>query len=329
MSLRSYSPPFFSTIPGKWSLTLMLILGFSMSGFAQQYYHLIAASHKTFQAAENEANALEAKIGFKPLILFPDASTSYHRVSIYHSTNRQEVVNQKPELVRRSGKKAWILTLNGGLGGSRGSSTATATTERQPTMNAGAVSTKPGYHLIMGSYQNYQQATNAKAQLTQDGLEPYMMMPEKPGDPYRLAVYYTNVKKEIKRYSSMLKKRTGNGGWIYTQKPGKVSLIAGVPTQGSSPSDPTAARTGAPRGNQLNGNFHVIAGSYGKLDQAENFAEAMRLKGLAPVILYPEGKSKYYRVSVYRAASEEEAKSWSSTSSSNGLLKKPWVLKPY
>ncbi|GAB4415074.1 MAG: hypothetical protein OHK0039_23450 [Bacteroidia bacterium] len=72
-------------------------------------YHLIGGSYKTFTQANTYASEMQAK-GFSTLIMFPDqGGDGSFRVSIFRSTNKQEVEAFRQAQLKKN-VKGWIFT---------------------------------------------------------------------------------------------------------------------------------------------------------------------------------------------------------------------------
>ncbi|MEL7533470.1 MAG: SPOR domain-containing protein [Bacteroidota bacterium] len=76
---------------------------------------------------------------------------------------------------------------------------------------------------------------------------------------------------------------------------------------------------------QTSNYYHLINGSFTKLEDAKTLVSDLKAKGYSPVLLFPNDDSKYYRVSIYQSFDRNEVQSFAA---SQKARKKPtgWVL---
>lgn len=76
---------------------------------------------------------------------------------------------------------------------------------------------------------------------------------------------------------------------------------------------------------QTSNYYHLINGSFTKLEDAKTLVADLKAKGYTPVLLFPTTDSKYYRVSIYQSFDRSEVQSYAA---SQKARKKPagWVL---
>lgn len=303
----------------KHPLSFLLALACSIgillpqSVFSQDaYYHLVAGSFKNFKAASESAKALKAK-KYDPLILFPTQGSDHYRVSIYHSLNKQEVDSYAAQLKKAgvNSKSFWVLTQ---------ADPATQSVSRSNSKLASPTSSPStaNFHLISGTFQQFENANQALTALRVQGFEPYIIFPSGSNSSYRVSVYASSNRKEVESYSNMLRKRGKNPGWIYEQEPG-VSTSLKVASSKIGPSVIDASNSST--------TYHLIGGSYKDFTQANEFAQQMQSTGFDPLIMFPEpGKGDHFRVSVYRSTNRTEVNTFKNNQASNKALSKSWIL---
>lgn len=308
-----------SNISSPLSFTLALAISAcllipSLSFGQGSYYHLIAGSYKNFNAASESAQALKAK-KYNPLILFPSGDTEHFRVSIYHSLDKQEVQGYVSQLKKAgiNSKSFWILTQQDPAGTvSQGVSRSNS---KLPGTNTN-IGDGTNFHLISGTYQQFENANQAVTALQTQGFEPYIIFPTLSTNSYRVSVYASNNRKEVESYSNMLKKRGKNPGWIYAEEPGVTTSLGSstslAPNRVAGPSNAT---------------YHLIGGSYQDFTQADQFSQRMRAKGFDPLIMFPgPGQGDRFRVSVYRSTNKNEVAVFQRNQERQKVLAKSWIL---
>lgn len=72
------------------------------------------------------------------------------------------------------------------------------------------------------------------------------------------------------------------------------------------------------------GNHYLIAGSFDTFETASEMVASLKTKGYNPLIIFPDGSTKKYRVSVYHSLNKQEVESFSS-----GLKAKDKNTKAY
>jgi hypothetical protein len=290
---------------------LCLILAFLGLQAQTQYHHLIAGSFDNLPAASQLAEALQAR-GQNATILFPSASSAQYRVSVYASTSKPEVEAYSAALRNAGAKQYWILTLSD-YSSSQAAQRSSGTQAKGSKAPAPAAGTKL-FHVVVSSHNNISEATIRMQSLASEGYEPYLLYPSVDGEPFRVGVFRSANRKEAQAYLSMHKRKKGSG-WLYeAPMPGTSGSAVSMPAgPGLPPGKAAAAST----------TFHVIAGSYSRFDQASAFADAMKAKGLQPLILFPEpGKPQTFRVSVYRSIDRASADAFKQSSG----MSSAWIL---
>jgi len=306
---------------GIFRLVSLVVLGFACLAsshlMAQQaYYHLIAGSFDEFSAASEMVSTLEAK-GSKPVLLFPGEGSERYRVSVFQSLNRNEVAAYHKTLKRNGqGKNYWILSMNPQAQNSNPTNMRTAQ-QPVPTDGTGKV-----YHLIVGSFDNLGAADRSVTALEEQGYEPYVLMPGGQVNNYRVSVYRSMDREEIETYSSLLRKRGKQNGWIYEEEPGTTTTF-------NQPIAPDYARLTPgtemrpPSANDKT--YHLIAGSFERFDQASEFADLMRNKGYNPFIMFPEmSDGKSFRVSVYQSTQRKRVEAFKQNLAQQGT--EGWIF---
>ncbi|MEM7367120.1 MAG: SPOR domain-containing protein [Bacteroidota bacterium] len=307
-----FSPFAFSFALAISACLLLPSLTFGQGG----YYHLIAGSYKNFKAASESAQSLKAK-KYNPLILFPTGETNHFRISIYHSLDKQEVQGYVSQLKKAgiNSKSFWILTQTDPT------ASITQGVARSNSKLAGSSGTGTGtnFHLISGTFKQFDNANQAVTALRTQGFEPYVIFPSTNNSSYRVSVYASNNRKEVESYSNMLKKRGKNPGWIYAEEPG-VTTSLGAATIASNRITPGANINATTT-------YHLIGGSYQDFSQANEFSQKMLAKGFDPLIMFPEpGEGDRFRVSVYRSTNKNQVAVFQKNQERQKVLSKSWIL---
>ena len=320
MNVSIPSDSIFSKWGGKQiflSLIAYFFLQFATANLSAQngYYHLINASFKTFEAASSHVKGLESEKDYKPVILMPTENSSHYRVSIYQSFDRKEVLAYNKMLKGKGKKAGWVFTQLAPV-----TNNAVARSSTAPQTTDGTM-----YHLIVGSFNTFNQAFAEQQKREEKGFEPYILNPDPTNTNYRVAVYYSENRKEVARYSSLLKRRGESGGWIFEDTGGaKTSVKAtAVNTETSRVSEvttPTSISAAA-----QNQTYHLIGGSFKRFDQASNLAEALKKKGIDPLIMWPDKDGGFFKVSVYRSTNKQEVKAFEETARKSGIVN-GWVF---
>ena len=301
------------------SLACCFFLQISAATISAQngYYHLINASFKTFEAASTHVKGLQSDRDYSPVILMPADNSSYYRVSIYQSFDRKKVSAYDKMLKGKGKKSGWVFAQvetvpNNAVSRSSGN------TNSAPKTSDGTL-----YHLVVGSFDTFTQAYSEQNKREEKGFEPYILNPDPDNSKYRVAVYYSENRKEVERYSSLLKRRGEKGGWILEDTGGARTSVktADVSTETSRISDVTSSVAEVDQ----NHTYHLIGGSFKRFDQASNLAEALKKKGIDPLIMWPEKDGGYFKVSVYRSTNKQEVKAFGETAKNNGIVN-GWVF---
>ncbi|MDX2286342.1 MAG: SPOR domain-containing protein [Bacteroidia bacterium] len=157
------------------------------------------------------------------------------------------------------------------------------------------------YHLIAGSFDTFQTASDFAGGLKgANGMNPQVLMPDASTPKYRVSVYHSSNRTEVQSFQNGLKsKGLGKGYWVLAQQGPATSVAAA----GTRPAAGTAS--GKPV-------YHLIVSSFDDLAPANQALNTLRAEGFTPYLLYPKGKEKGYRVSVYQADNKREVQSFSS-----------------
>jgi cell division septation protein DedD len=156
------------------------------------------------------------------------------------------------------------------------------------------------FHLIAGSFDTFQTASDFAGGLKgANGMNPQVLMPDASTPKYRVSVYHSSNRTEVQSFQNSLKgKGLGKGYWVLAQQGAATSVAAA-----SRPA------TGAASGKPV---YHLIVSSFDDLGPANEALKTLRAEGFTPYLLYPKGKEKTYRVSVYQADNKREVQSFSS-----------------
>lgn len=276
------------------------------------YYHLVAGSFDNFQSAKELAEVLKEK-NMEPLILFPQGDSKYYRVSVYHGLDRKVVKDYSKTL--KSSKSYWILTQKDPAADAAASASASPTLPE--TANIRKAAPDPDaqtFHLVVSSFKTFNSANAEVQRLTGQGFKPYVIYPGGGSSTYRVSLYTSQDRKEVETYSSMLKRRGKNPGWVFTEKPGTTTTkaIAGSEAR-LAPGQSTT--------------FHLVGGSFSNFTKASAYAEEMRGKGFDPLIMFPDPNGDdSFRVSIYRSTQRSKV-----TAYQQGLAKqgksKGWIFE--
>ena len=319
----------------KMGLLILFFSVFSFYSFTQVVvtapsYHLIVASYKSFEAANNFAEVLQQK-GLQAYIVFPKPGGNAYRVSIFGSQDRALVQDYKAQV--RNSYDGWIYFQDVDIPPS--SPTQSPRTNLNPNPRRDLSISQPAsgfmYYLILGSYDTYEAAQKKADALRLNKYEPDILLPTKNSPKYRVYVYATGDKREIEAYTQRLKKVNRESGWIYEQPIEMMAFENGLP-------EPNFASRGQeqpiqegnfaqPQPTKVTFNFYLIAASFKKLKQAQTFSQELIRDGFSPLILATNEESGYYRVSVYQAYSRDEVQYYA-----NQLRKiqgrKYWIYQP-
>jgi hypothetical protein len=312
------------------SLSLFLALPGKKLVAQDAYYHLIAGSYADFPSAQQYAEALKSR-NYNSLILFPTLDSKNYRVSVYHSSTKAEIQNYLNQLKKAGidAKKFWILTQTpvGGV------IAPAATTAPQVRVADGSLRGAGTFHLISGSFQQFAKAQEAELAMEAQGFQADVLFPDSKDGSYRVSIYRSPNRKEVETYSSMLKKRGKNPGWIFLDD-GSAKAVARISDEAASSKrivlGPQAGTSAAPAQSAAVANvtYHLIGGSFKKFNQANTYSEELKAKGLDPLIIFPEpGVSSSFRVSAYRSNNKAQVTAFQKNAEAQKLLKKTWVYE--
>jgi cell division septation protein DedD len=270
---------------------LSLCLGLAAQNTA--YHHLVTGSFAKFEDASTLVSQLESE-GYDPVILFPNDKSKHYRVSIFRSVDRSAVSSYASNAKKQGKRSGWILTLDD-PSAVAATGTATARMAASPTTRGEVeTSSSSNYHLIVGSFDEFDQADALVMALAEQNFEPYVIFPQGEEKKFRVSVYNASDRSEIEAYSTMLKKRGKEKGWIYEEKE-------------PAPNTLTANLRMASRGSGEMLKYHLIGGSFKMYAQATTFAQESKSKGHSPSILFPQFTgSDRYRVSLYSSDNKKE-----------------------
>ena len=327
----------------KMSLFSFIILFSLKISLAQSFvsapaYHLIIASYKSFEAANNFVEVLQQK-GIQAYIVFPEADGNVYRVSIYGSPDRAMVASYKSQM--RNKYEGWIyfqdipqqpasqkLRMNPNTG----SVTRPPTNNPQQRLISGLENSQGVmYYLILGSYDSYETAQKRANSLRTNKYEPDILLPTANTPKYRVYVYATGDKAEIEAYAQRLETTHRQSGWIYAQPVELMPFENGLPepsfaSRGQN-NRPLPQENTSMQPSPVSFNFYLIAASFRKLKQAQQFAQELVREGFSPLILTDDGSNGHYRVSIYHAYSREEVQYYADQlRKSQG--KKYWIFQP-
>lgn len=309
------------------SFLTIVFAGLSVSMLLAQdhYHHLIMGSYKTFEKATEAMPTIMETTGRQPTVLFPQASSDWFRISAYQSVNRAEVEGFSREMARNGKPKGWILTLapvtrstmrNSPQGLQQNSNQRIAGTSIAAAQNGDA-----RYHLIVGSFQTYEKASEALVEYEDKGLEPYIVFPVGEVKAYRISVYVADNREEVASYSNMLSRSGMQKGWIFEEAGTTTSqspLAGNTRSNARLASANTSATTGAV--------YHLIGGSFKRYDDATSYMDAARTFGGVPQILWPEdGEQENFRVSIISSSNRSEVEAFKRQLEARGL-QAGWIL---
>lgn len=279
-----------------------------------EYYHLIAGSFNDFNSAAQMVKSLKTK-GYNPVILFPNETANKYRVSVHHSLNRDDVVTFSKGARKQGGSSFWILTQKDPKAAAQKqiASVSRGQDANLSTSTTGLVS-DAHYHVIMGSLQDIQAANRAVEALKKKGYEPYILYTPGETASYRVSVFQGDDREEVDKYFSWLKKSGNKTAWIYEDKSSTSSAL-NIPVSGAKLAPGTSST------------YHFIGGSYKRFEQASEYAEKMKAKGMAPLIMFPEiGISETFRVSLFRSTTKADVAAFKSSAEKSGKAK-GWILE--
>ncbi len=299
------------------SLTLFLSVCSGLPLLAQSgYHHLILGSFKTFEKASEALSQAQQTGALNPVILFPDDSNSWYRLSGYQSLHRAEVETFSRNLARQGKPKGWILTQTS-TSISRGTSSPAASQRlATPTTEV----SQARFHLVMESHPTFEKAEEGVAALRAKGMEPYVVFPSGTTQAYRVSVYAASDRSEVDAYAKMLSRSGMKGGWILEE--------SGAPTTSVSPLTGSNARMATPSATaaRSNASYHLIGGSFARFDEASDFAEASRAHGATPMIIFPEdGQQGNFRVSLRQSRNRGEIESFQRQLQNKGM-NPGWIM---
>ena len=288
------------------------------------YHHLIMGSYKTFEKATEAMPTIMETTGRQPTVLFPQASTDWFRISAYQSVNRAEVEGFSREMARNGKPKGWILTLAPVTRSTmRNSPQGLQQNTNQRIAGISTSTQTPGarYHLIVGSFQTYEKASQALTEYENKGLEPYIVFPVGDVKAYRISVYVADNREEVASYSSMLSRSGMQKGWIF-EEAGTTTAQSPLVSNTRSNSRVASASWGVTSGVV----YHLIGGSFKRYDDATSYMDAARSFGGIPEILWPEdGEQENFRVSIISSSNRAEVEAFKRQLEARGL-QAGWIL---
>lgn len=179
---------------------------------AEEVHYLIIASLKGYTEALDEAAALNQK-GYETEILFPGNGSEFYRISVYRSTDREEI-DAYASMLKRQGKEAgWIYSES--LKGASSTSLSRAVPAAAVTRSVAAQADKSlRYHLIIGSYDNYMTALDHADRLKGQGYDALVIFPDKPTGNYRVSAYHSASRTEVAGFGQNQKRQGKISGWV-------------------------------------------------------------------------------------------------------------------
>lgn len=171
-------------------------------------YHLVMGSFQTYEKAEEELVSLKAK-GLEPYIVFPTGSVQAYRVSVYTADDRSEVQAYSTMLGRSGHTGAWIFE-------EPANSTSQSVIGTNSRSNARtAQSNGATYHLIGGSFQRYDEATEYMDAARAMGATPEILWPAngEQGN-FRVSLISSKNRAEVDAFKQQLEARGNNSIWV-------------------------------------------------------------------------------------------------------------------
>lgn len=178
----------------------------------------------------------------------------------------------------------------------------------------------PPYHLVVGSYTNFETARNIAAAYQKKGYKSYIVFPEPGTSTYRVSVFQSNDKAAIDAFSKTFTKQSQTKGWVYSPK--TTQAIRTVESQGIKTFQPS--RSGS---NEQTLVYYLIVGSFSSYESAEIKVSELALKGYEPDILVPTANSPSYKVFVFVTDIKEQIDAYISKNKSRIEREKGWVFE--
>ena len=327
---------------GLYMACLSLCIAFAISVKAhtvlvkeQPPFHYILGSYGSFDKAFEFANFLRQQ-GLDAQIVYPKPGSTTYRVSGFRHNDRnvlqqfaarnfngkfkgwiyEEKTDDSPiQLIGAAPPPAPPATVDPGAGGFR------AEDELEGMV----------YYLITNSYSDYESASRRMEELKVNGYEPDVLLPTYSSPYYRVYVFVTKEKDQIKAYQTMLQRTGRDKGWIFEQTANDAIMSGGYSDLDTDPVEKNSTSyssksTGKTTYSESEYGFHLIGASYKDLPSAQSFAFSMQAMGFYPVILSPDTKSSYYRVSLYQTHTRREMDVYSQQVKKN-MANKFWILE--
>ncbi|RMG75624.1 MAG: hypothetical protein D6722_00710 [Bacteroidetes bacterium] len=161
------------------------------------------------------------------------------------------------------------------------------------------------HHVIAGSFDNQAAATRFHDALRLKGENPFIIFPRAGETYYRVAVYSGTDKAAAQAFAQKARQK-GHKYWVLTMAD---PMSTGPALETARTSQPASAGAGVSRGDGPY--YHLIAASFQSLESAASAMQSLRQDGFEPYVIMPRTPGGMYRVSVYRADAEREAKTYS------------------
>jgi len=195
------------------------------------------------------------------------------------------------------------------------------------------------YHLIVGSFKTFEQADQHIRKLAAEGIEAVTLFPNSQTKLYRVSVYHSKNRDEVKAFQANLKRLGKEAGWIYAEKPlpppaktqaPAAAAAAEIQTTARSLTAASASKSSPPATTSNpeidpNITYYLIAGSHPDFETANNHAAELQADGFETLILLPDEESDKYRVSVYFTHDKREIDAYASYLRRGGKVK-GWIL---
>ncbi len=184
-------------------------------------YHLILESYETFEAAQIGKEEMEAQ-DYEAYLIYPDVNSSWYRVSVFTTQDREEIEAYQSFLRKGGRNSGWIYEALPGEASSLASGASIETSPGNDVVSGRRMTqdnSNPGrvtYHLIAGSFENFDQASRLSDALRSKGYNPLLMFPE-PGvsEYFRVSVYQSTQRTRVDEFR---KKFNQSNAWVFTQR---------------------------------------------------------------------------------------------------------------
>ncbi|MEM6343545.1 MAG: SPOR domain-containing protein [Bacteroidota bacterium] len=176
------------------------------------------------------------------------------------------------------------------------------------------------YHLINGSFTKLEDAKTLVADLKAKGYSPVILFPSGDSKYYRVSIYQSFDRSEVKTFADSQKARKKPTGWILTL--GEESPTS--TTANARLAAPAATSTTA-KSNEVSA-FHLVVGSFDDYAQADALVMALAQEQYEPYVIFPTKEGEKFRVSVYSSDSRREIEGYASMMKKRGK-EKGWIYE--